>query len=93
MNVFAKEDARDSYYTAYAPTKGGELVLRNMIEMAESYPKFYMKRFADIRSWAENGMPQNTRIQPLTLPLHFLIDDKNRQPDQQIDSSDDQVPF
>jgi len=80
MNMFSKDETGDSFYTAYMPTTAGELILRNLIEIAEHHPKVYAERLAVIHTWIENGKPGTPNVQPLNLPLSFIIDDKVRQP-------------
>lgn len=93
MNVFAKDDARDSYATSYMPTKGGELVLRNLIDIAENYPEVYVARFDRIKMWKERGHATKPNMQPLTLPLHFLVDDEDGQPSKSDTTSPGSIPF
>jgi hypothetical protein len=93
LNVFQKDDAKEAYAVSYMPTKGGELMLRNLIELAEQHPEVYTHRIDRIRFWKESGHAKVPDVQSLTLPLHFLTDDEDREQDRQHDQASGEVPF
>ena len=93
MNVFAKDDAKDTFAVSYMPTKGGEMMLRNLIELAERYPDTYCARLERLKMWKEHGHASKPDIQPLTLPLHFIVDDEDGQQSDHSSSEAGEVPF
>ena len=81
------------FAVSYMPTKGGEMMLRNLIELAERYPDTYCARLERLKMWKEHGHASKPDIQPLTLPLHFIVDDEDGQQSDHSSSEAGEVPF
>ena len=91
-NVFT-EDETEGHYTKYVPTSGGELVLRNLIDIAEHHPDVYKERIEILRVWIQQGKVGTPKIEALSLPLHFIVDDEDRQLGRERNETIGQPPF
>jgi hypothetical protein len=71
LEVLLREvDTHKAYFSTYVPSKGGDLLLRNLIRCADEYPEAFDRRVERLRM---SAIDSSLKMTPLTDPIAKLI--------------------